>query len=435
MSRVGGREGEAFVSPSEQSQRIADACDSAGLKLIQTFEELDVSGGAALEHRPGLTAALELVETDRADVFVVAYFDRLVRSVQRQAEILDRVERAGGAILAVDVAEVRADTASHWLSSTMLGAVAEYHRRVTAERTQDAKRRAVARGVAPFAKIPPGLRRAADGSLEVDRKQASIVATAFKKRAGGATIVEVRDYLRKHGIERSFHGVQAMLTSRIYLGELRFGDLVNEHAVESIVDAVTFQRVQRMRVLRGRRPKSERLLARLGVLRCGTCGARLVVGNSRTDYPFYRCNPTSDCKRRVTISADLVEDAVVDEVKLLLTNVRGSASVSAGISEAEHAVARWEQELEAAVRAFSGLDDVEAARERLTELREARDQARGHLDDLRKAAGSALTMTAADDWDKLSREERRALVRAVIERVDVAPGRGDERITIHSRQQ
>jgi DNA invertase Pin-like site-specific DNA recombinase len=103
-----------------------------------------------------------------AEVVVVAYFDRLVRSVTVQAEVVERIERAGGAILAVDVGEVRADTASRWLSSTMLGPVAEYHRRSTSERTADAKRRAVMRGVPRFPNVPPGYRRRKDGTLEPD---------------------------------------------------------------------------------------------------------------------------------------------------------------------------------------------------------------------------------------------------------------------------
>jgi hypothetical protein len=132
--------------------------------------------------------------------------------------------------------------------------------------------------------------------------------------------MEVREHLRQHGVERSFHGTQALLRSRIPLGEIRFGAIVNEHAHEAIVDADTWRRVQRQIVSRGRRPKSERLLARLGVLRCGTCGARMVTGTTvqgrrRTPYAFYRCNPTSDCPRRVTISADVAEQTVIEAAK------------------------------------------------------------------------------------------------------------------------
>src|SRR4029077_17035539 len=160
---------------------------------------------------------------------------------------------------------------------TLLGAVAEYARRMTAERTQESKMRAVERGVPPFPNIPPGYCRREDGRLEPD-ENAATVAEAFRLRANGATVMKVREYLRENGIERTFHGTQSLLTSRIVLGELRFGEILNPSAHPAIVDARTWQSVQRMRAPRGRRAKSERLLARLGVLRCGTCSARLVVG-------------------------------------------------------------------------------------------------------------------------------------------------------------
>lgn len=67
---------------------------------------------------------------------VVAYLDRLVRSLAVQAEVVGRVEAAGGAIMAVDVGALSHESAGSWLSGTMLGAVAEYARRVTAERTR-----------------------------------------------------------------------------------------------------------------------------------------------------------------------------------------------------------------------------------------------------------------------------------------------------------
>lgn len=401
-----------------------------------TLEEFDVSGGAPLERRPGLRRAIELVETGKADIVVVAYFDRVVRSLQVQREVVERVERAGGAILAVDAGEVRADTASRWLSSTMLGMVAEYHRRVTGERTAEAKRRAVARGVPPFPNVPPGYRRGEDGSLESEPEQAPIVVEAFRLRANGATVMEVREHLRRHGIERSFHGVQSLLTSRIVLGELRFGDTVNPQSHPAIVDAVIWQRVQRMRSPRGRRAKSERLLARLGVLRCGTCGSRMVIGstdqNGKRHY-MYRCPPIGDCPRRVTVSADLADQVVIDAVRELLAGMRGSATVAQDADQAERDLERAEDELDAAVRAFTGLEDVDAARERLLALREERDRARDRLAELQAAAAPAVTVTATGDWELLTLDEQRALIRAVVDRAVVAPGRGRDRITVEAR--
>ncbi len=430
VSRVGGRDGERFVSPSEQAERIAAACERDGLQLVDTIEELDVSGGAPLARRPGLRRAVELVEAGEADVVVVAFFDRLVRSLATQAEVVTRVEQAGGAILAVDIGALSSASAGQWLSGTMLGAVAEYTSRVTAERTQDAKRRAVARGVPPYPNIPPGYRRRDDGRLEPHPGEAVTVADAFRLRAEGATVMDVRAHLRANGIERSFHGTQALLGSRVPLGELSFGKLVNLDSHPAIVDAATWGAVQRMRSPRGRRAKSERILARLGILRCGTCGARMVVGGSNHGaYALYRCPPNADCPRRVTVSAELAEAVVAEAVQDLLAGMQGTATIADGVADAERVLALAEQELDAAVEAFTVLDDVPAAKARLLELREARDRARDRLADLDAAAAPAVTVTAAD-WDLLAVDERRALIRAVVGAAVVAPGRGRDRITV-----
>jgi DNA invertase Pin-like site-specific DNA recombinase len=437
VSRVGDRNGERFVSPGEQRERIEAACERDGLALVDVQRELDVSGGAPLARRPGLRRAVEMIEAGEADVIVVAYLDRLVRSLSVQAEVVSRVEGAGGAILALDVGELTADTASRWLSGTMLGAVAEYHRRATAERTEEAKRRAVERGVPPFPNVPPGFRKREDGRLEPDADTAPVVAAAFDLRDDGATIAAVREYLRAHGIERSFHGVQALLGSRIVLGELRFGERINDHAHAAIVSPEVFERVQRMKLPRGRRPSSDRLLARLGVLRCGTCGARMVTGttvqNGKT-YAFYRCPPVGDCPRRVTISADVAERAVVEAVQELLADLRGSANLASGVEQAERELAARQDELDAAIRTLAPVSDERAAQERLAELRRARDEAQDRLADLAEAAPPAVTVSAGD-WNLLTLEERRALIRAVVERADVAPGRGSDRVTVHPRSE
>src|SRR5262245_2259056 len=129
----------------------------------------------------------------------------------------------------------------------MPGMVAESRRRVTAERTAEAKRRAIEDGRPTFPNIPPGLQQREDGRLEPHPTEARIVSDAFELRASGAPVREVREFLREHGIERSFHGVQSMLGSRLYLGELHFGRLVNLDAHPAIVDKAIWAKVQRMR--------------------------------------------------------------------------------------------------------------------------------------------------------------------------------------------
>lgn len=428
VSEAKGREGESFASPTEQRERIEAACERDGLELVAVHEEIDVSGGAALEHREGLRAAVQGVEAGEADVLIVAYFDRLVRSLRVQGEVVERVEGAGGRVVAIDFGEVSGRTAAQWLSGTMIGAVSEYYRRSVGERSREAQAMAVARGVPPWPNIPPGYVRGEDGRL-VAGEDAGLVADAFAMRARGEPVRVIREHLRGHGVRRSFHGVGAMLRSRVYLGEIHFGELVNVEAHEPIVDRGVWEAAQRVVVPQGRRAQSARLLARLGVLRCGTCGARMVVGSANhSAYPIYRCPPTGDCKRRVSVSATIAEEVVTAAVREALAGMVGRASSDEAARVAASAADSAQDDLDAAIRAFAGVADEPAARERLAELRHLRDEARDHAGHLRDRH-SALSLTV-EDWDRLSLDERRALIRAVVASALVMPGRGADRIRL-----
>jgi DNA invertase Pin-like site-specific DNA recombinase len=433
VSQTNGREGDSFASPGEQTDRIRTACERDGLRLVELIEELDVSGGTALADREGLRQAVEAVEAGEADVIVAAYFDRLVRSLRVQDDLISRVEAAGGQVLALDTGQVTNGSAGQWLSGTMLGAVAEYARRTAAERSAEAQARAVARGVLPWPNVPPGYVRGEDGVLVPDPSARATVREAFEMRADGATVAEVRTFFASRGIERSYHGVTSLLASRVMLGEIHFGDLVNLTAHEPIVDRDLWQRVQRVSTPRGRKPKSGRLLARLGVLRCASCGARMVVGSSNHgSYALYRCPPTGDCTQRVTISAEKVETLVVEKVRKALSDAEGRANIETNAREAERAHAQAQEALDAAVRSFAaaGVMDEPAAVERLTGLRTERDAARERVEQLGGQRAS-VTVNAASDWDRLSPEARRGLIRATIDRVEVTPGRGAGRVSVH----
>lgn len=434
VSVVGDRSGESFVSPGEQRERIVAACDRDGLDLAETIEEMDISGPTKVEKRAGLRRAIELVEAGTVQVIVVAYFDRLVRSLVVQAEILERVEKAGGRVLAVDFGEVSHDTAAKWLSATMIGMVSEYQSRQARERSVNAVTSSIARGVIPFGQVPPGLLLDTTNRLVHDPVLAPVVRDAFRLRADeGWTIKEVREFLRGHGVERSYHGVQSLLGSSLLVGEMKFGTRGNESVCEPIVDRDVWERVQGARVPRGRRGSSDRLLARLGVLRCGSCGARMTVGTQTQNgrrYAFYRCPPVGDCIQRVTIGAGIAETVVADAVRAHLVGLEGRASAEGAAITADTALAESQRTLDAAIVAFDGLEGEAAAVRRLRELRDIRDEARDRAEHLRRQA-TARTVTVAD-WDLLTGGERRGIIAAVVDRATVSKaGRRGDRVTVH----
>jgi site-specific DNA recombinase len=427
VSELGGRDDPS--SPKDQRDAIEKACRDRKFRLIEAFEELDISGRTPLERRPGLFRALQMVEAGEAQVIVAAFFDRLVRSLKVQTELLERVEAAGGKVLALDAGEVSNGTAGDFMNAAMRGVFAETQARQAQERSRDAIVRSIRNGVPAAAHDCLGYRREKHQSYQPHPEHWEPAREAWKMRANEANIEDVRRFLKSHGIERSHGALWRWFANRTVLGEICWGDVVNPKAHTPLVDLETFNRVQRVSIPRGPRPKSDRLLARIGVLRCATCGARLIVGASNHGkHPTYRCPPNNDCPKRVSIAAGMVEKLVTDAVREHLAGIEGRASAERNMNKAETELAQAQDALDTAFRTFAGFEDEQAARERLNELREARDAAREHLEEL---GGSRIVRTVSvDDWDRLTLAERRDLIRATIESVTVAPGRGPDRVTV-----
>jgi DNA invertase Pin-like site-specific DNA recombinase len=440
--RVSQRSDDSGHSPEVQARAILHKAELENLSVVADDiwdENIDaagrirpMSGGALLADRPKLQAAVATIERGDAVAIIAERFDRLFRDFDVQREVITRVEAAGGRLVTA-AGQISHATAEAELHANLNGSIAQYNKRTAMERSWAAVEIAIEEGRVPWKDTTPGYNIGPDGLLSPNER-AQVVADAFRMRAGAATIAEVRGFLADHGIRRSYHGVLHLLRSRVVLGELHFGKHTpNLSAHPAIVDEGTWRRVQAVRQQRGPRQRSDRLLARLEVLRCASCGGRMVVGTQRQhgrNYPFYRCGHVrEDCPRRVTISAVLVEQLVTDHIRRALEGMEGRASADRDARDADAALERAQAELDAAIRAFAALQDEPVALERLTELREVRDEAREHAGRLR-GLRSALVVSASTDWELLTVAERRALIRAVVARVLVAPGRGAGRVTV-----
>ena len=77
--------------------------------------------------------------------------------------------------------------------------------------------------------------RGENGELMVEPAAATVVVQGFKRRDRGGSLVEIQALLAENGIERALSGVAWMLRSRMYLGEIHFGELHNPRAHAAIV--------------------------------------------------------------------------------------------------------------------------------------------------------------------------------------------------------
>jgi uncharacterized Zn finger protein len=145
-------------------------------------------------------------------------------------------------------------------------------------------------------------------------------------------------------------------------------------------------------------------------------------------YPFYRCPATGDCKDRMAIGAEIAEGVVVGAVRAVLDDVEGRASTTSRARFAERELARAQRALDDAIRAFADLSGEPVAVETLRTLAETRDTAQERLD--RVGGASTVTLPIGKHWDDLLLDGQRALVKAVVDRALVGPGKGAGRISV-----
>jgi DNA invertase Pin-like site-specific DNA recombinase len=445
VSRVGDRTEENFASPVEQRGRLEDTCARQGWELATTYEELNTSGKLPLEKRTrGLLPAVQAIEAGNAQVLLVPYFDRLCRSNTVRAEVVQRVEKARGEVFAADLGKLSNGTAIEKLNGTLLGAVAEYVSDTARERAMAGQAEAIKKGHIPM-RLIRGLRRGTDGTVELDPSTYRAARKAFEMRLEGKTLEQIRDYLQGHGMpDISYNGVKSLLASRQAYGHVEYRG--HTFPAPALVDKATWDKVQKIRLPRGRPPKSDHLLARQGVLRCGNCGSKMVIGMQTVSeaaaargvgkvgaqYPFYRCGaPRGECKRGVTISAHIAEEAVTSATRQALADVQGRASTEQKQREAAAVFDKAQADLDRAMASFkeAGLGGEPVALETLRELRERRDAAEAHKEQL-GGGGLVITFNPDAGWESLTLEEQRAFIRATIASATVRPGRGDARINI-----
>jgi DNA invertase Pin-like site-specific DNA recombinase len=442
VSRVGGREGDSFISPDVQRDAVEAYARAHGHELVAWQEDLDEPGSRL--RRPGFDAALAAVERGEAEGIIAAKLDRLTRSIADLGRLLERSREEGWTLIAVDVG-LDPKTPQGKLVANVLGSVAEWELDRKREDWSTAQARAVARGVHIASRTPTGYRRREDGRLEPDSLSAAVIRELFRRRAAGAGWKELCDFMDGAQVAGPYANaswaprtLQHIVANRVYLGEARSGKHVNEQAHEPIVPRGEWEAAQGVRV--GRSPRNGDGLLLAGLVRCAGCryvvkadhmrdrdGSRLGLYRCRARHPGGRCpTPTSSLAR---VLDPWVEERFLDALgpdgplaqAIADTEDAQAAEAELETAEAELAAYRDDTLISVIGRAayHAGLEKraavVDAARATLTEARR-----RSQLAELLPATPGSLV----NAWGGLRVAERRTILRAAIDAVILRPVRG-----------
>lgn len=426
VSRVGGREGPAFISPAVQRERIRAQAKAAGHDLVEIHEDLDLPGSHS--ERPGLQAALARVERGTVGGIVVAKLDRFGRSSLDIYRNLERIRNAGGELLAV-AESIDTSTPMGRFFLAITAAFAELELERITENWATARERAVARGVHIASRTPTGYLRESDGRL-APGPDAARVREVFAAAALGASQGELARMMEgvptPYGSEHwTTKSVGHLIENRVYLGEARSGEFTLPGAHEALVDEATWRAAQRTRGIQT--PSSgEALLA--GLLRCAGCRYVMRSGRMRTRsgereriYSCRRNYAAGKCGASPAVMAQLVEPWVVEQFFARIGDIqRRGVRTDQRLVEAEREVTAARAELAAyrdsEAAAILGDDFGAGLRTRAERVRTAE----ARLAVLRDQAGVAElggVRSLRTEWDGFSVAERRQLLASAIDAV------------------
>jgi DNA invertase Pin-like site-specific DNA recombinase len=440
VSEVGGRTGDSFGSPEEQEAQARVWAERNGVEVeAEPVIELDVSGKADASERE-LGRLVERCESGELEGIIFYDLDRFSRDRLSGGMTLRKLRECHARAIFVRQG-IDYPSGSDLVINILLDVADDQWHRLRDGRER-AKQRAVERGLHLSNRAPYGYRfadrqtggrvRAAGGGigrLEHDPKTGSKVTVAFERRAKGESFGKIADYLGVAGKSSA----KAIINNRVYVGEVKVPgkDEPKTNAHPPLVSEDLWERANAVGPKRAPRDGRWSSLTRLnGLVRCSGCHKTLAAGGRGTK-PGYACtnegHNANEHGSRVGIDATeldehvgyLVTQAVLDKVPEVVAVLEGDDRYQRALDAVEAA----RQELETYSVEIKVSDvGVQAWKRDVAARREALKLARQDLQSVpavKQAYSTPLPVTPAQ-WEKASKERRRAIVEAAMDREHLA---------------
>lgn len=418
--------------PEERSRADQEADCRAllaakGYEVVATFTDLE-SGYRRTAKRPGYQALLDGLAAGDFEAVAVWKLDRLTRQGIRQlAPLLDVLDATGAKLLSVHDS---IDTSTA-MGEGMLGVIASMAKAESENisvRTKRAKRHHAENG-----RHKDGGPRAfglTAGWAEVVPEEADLIREAADRILSGESLRAValdwgrRGVMTTTGRPWTTQALrQLLLQPRLYGVRVYDGRVVGRGSWPAILDHGTWAKLKAVLEDPRRRagaPTRSYLLT--GYLRCGRCGRKMRAHQPKDGKRKYACPPKPEGCNGCTIVADDAEAEVVAQVLAALDTPELQAA-----TEDDDALTAAVEEDEAMLTQLAK-DYAERLIGR-AEWLEARDAVQERLDanraKLAEAAVRVPMVDLPDRWEALTFDQRRTVLAAVIDRVNVTSvGRG-----------
>ncbi len=421
---VARQEAECRALADRHGWQVADA-------HVYTDNDLSAYRG---RHRPGYKALLGALGRGEVDGLVVWHNDRLQRQQRELEDFIDLVDKTGVPIVTVTAGAFDLATASGRMTARILGAVARQESEHKAERQRAKHAELAAQGAPSGGTRPFGLTeikhdddgRAYRGDVP---DEAEAIREAARDLIAGTSIKAICRRWNDKGL-RGTRGqpFSSQVVANIMTAEWVVGRRGGRPARwPAILDEETWRLV--VAVIKGRatgRSYGRTLLS--GIATCGLCGHTLASRPKATGKPGYVCaRDLGGCGEIVIKAVDFEQD-VLDR---LFSRIDPERLRDEAPSDDEAAKAMVEMDrlegIKTRLAELAGAGELDLAEFRAAKA--ANDRAMQVLRDTmaKSAEDEALRRTRAEavdmrgKWEDLGTENRRRLVQALAERIEVGP--------------
>ena len=139
--RVSGKsqiDGDGFA---RQEAAIRAYAKAHGIKIVNVFKELGVSGTKDISNRPAFIAMMEALHGDGVKLVLVESLGRLARDLMVQESILHDLKRHGFVLVSVQEPDLCSDDPSRKLMRQIMGAFHEYEKQMIVVKLRGARQR------------------------------------------------------------------------------------------------------------------------------------------------------------------------------------------------------------------------------------------------------------------------------------------------------
>lgn len=401
-----------------------------GHRVVGVYTDAGISARKAASKRPALQRLLADVRAGKGDLIVFTKLDRWFRNIAQYYKVQEVLERHH-----VDWKTIQEDydttTASGRLKVNIMLSVAQDEADRTSERIKavfEAKRQ---RREPLTGNTPTGYKL--DGKkLVKDPETEQAVSAFFKKFLACGSISTAQREALDNGKRLEYQLASKMLDSPVYYGYYYGVDGM----APPYITKDEFQRIQGMRRRVTRKSPKNQVYLFSGLVVCGDCGDRM-GGRKQTrgKTPFYNCPghyiKRTDCRNKTNISESIIEDYLISQIEwkmeeykievARLAEERGKKDYKSAIAALK---ARSKRLTDLYLNDLISMEDCKSGCAEIDEKVKALEEEAEQIETLDlSVVEEALKEGWKEDYQSLSREDKREFWLMLIEKIEVFPDR------------